>query len=72
MTPLTGNTGEIRWIYSVPQSTDATMFLLTIGRIAMRGRWQGKMGEYFIAYCPMPKRDKVLEEKLIEQGVIPR
>jgi hypothetical protein len=73
MPPLfTAPPGEIRWTYAVPPSTDAMMFLLTIGRIAMRGRWQGRMGEFFVAYCPMPKRDKALEEQLIAEGVIPR
>lgn len=72
MNHLTAPAGDIRWTYAVPPNSDSTMFLLTIGRIAMRGRWQGALGEFFIAYCPMPKRDKQLEEELIAKGVIPR
>lgn len=52
------------WTYSVPERTDADVLLLTVGDTLTRGTWKGELGEFFKAWCKMPKRDKVLEEKL--------
>ena len=64
---VTAAPGDIYWRYWVPQNTDAKMLLLTKGGIAVAGSWSGELGQYFRAWCPMPKRDKVLEQRLFEQ-----
>lgn len=53
--------GEVFWRYTVPRTTDSKMMLLTIGGVAVIGNWRGTVGEHFIAWCPLPKRDKQLE-----------
>lgn len=68
---VTAPAGGVYWRYEVPDTT-ATVLLLTIGRVAMKGPWSGEMGQYYIAWSPLPKRDKALEDQLIEAGVIPR
>ena len=71
-TPITGATGEIFWRYEVPTNKGGTMQLLTIGRVATKGPWTGALGENYIAWAPMPRRDKDTEGRLIEAGIIPR
>lgn len=61
---LTGATEEIYWRYEEPEHKSAKCLLLTVGRVAVIGQWYGKLGEAFVAYSPMPKRDKEREEKL--------
>lgn len=56
--------GEIYWRYSIPTRTDSKMWLLTIGNVAVIGNWSGALGEFYKAWCPMPKRNKALEEQL--------
>ena len=63
ITHVTADVGGIRWHYSKPENTGAKMILLTIGKIAVFGNWYGEVGELYIAWSPMPKRDKVLEEQ---------
>jgi hypothetical protein len=62
---------ELGWRYEVPQRTDAKVQLLTIGRTTATGNWYGRYGEHFIAWCPLPKRDKRKEAELIAAGLIP-
>lgn len=62
--------GEIFWRYEVAPRTDAKVWLLTRGRIAVPGNWAGAYGESFIAWAPMPKRDKDIENRLIAEGKI--
>jgi hypothetical protein len=61
---IADNTVSNDWIYEVPPRTDAKVQLLTVGRIATYGSWYGELGEHFIAYCPLPKRNKELERRL--------
>lgn len=61
---ITAPAGEVYWRYEVPTSTDAKVFLLTVGRVAVVGNWQGAYGQSFIAWAPLPKRDKEQEARL--------
>ena len=63
---ITAMPGDIFWRYWKPMRTDAKMLLLTKGGVAVTGNWYGEVGDSFLAWCPMPKRDKVLERKLFE------
>lgn len=56
--------GEVYWRYEVPKSTDAKVLLLTIGRVAVTGNWYGPYGQNFIAWAPLPRRDKEQEARL--------
>jgi hypothetical protein len=55
---------EVVWQYSMPTRRCKTL-LLTIGGICLTGDWQGALGEYYLAWAPMPKRDHELERKLL-------
>lgn len=56
--------GEVYWRYEVPKATDSKVLLLTVGGVAVTGNWTGKFGQYFIAWAPLPKRDKAQEARL--------
>ena len=56
--------GELYWRYTIPQRSDSKMFLLTKGGVAVVGNWSGALGEFFLAWCPMPKRNRALEESM--------
>lgn len=56
--------GELHWRYEIPENRSAKVQLLTVGGIAVHGHWYGAFGEAFIAWCPLPKRDKELEARL--------
>jgi hypothetical protein len=62
--------GECYWRYEIAPRSDAKVQLLTKGRIATHGQWTGAYGEQFIAWAPMPKRDKKTEARLIAEGKI--
>ena len=51
------------WRYEVCPYSD-TVDLLTVGGIRVKGRWQGKLGEQYMAWMPLPKRDKRKEFEL--------
>ena len=62
---FTGTSTDIYWRYEEPVNKNDTMFLLTaFGKIVVKGTWSGKLGEYYIAYSPMIKRDKDKEREL--------
>ena len=64
-THLTSNPGEpIDWNYEIPVHPGAKMQLLTIGNIAVHGTWKGRLGQYYKAWAPMPRRNKQLEKQL--------
>ena len=48
------------WRYEVCPYSD-TVDLLTVGGIRLKGQWQGKLGEQYMAWMPLPKRDKQKE-----------
>lgn len=60
----TASPGELYWRHSLPCRTDSKMLLLTVGEVAVIGQWYGTVGEHFLAWCPLPKRDKALEVSL--------
>ncbi|WP_191058448.1 hypothetical protein [Geminicoccus harenae] len=64
-THITAPAGEIGWNYSIPPDRGAKVLLLTVGHIAVLGRWEGRVGEFYLAWSPLPKRDKV-RERMIE------
>lgn len=51
------------WRYEVCPYRD-TVDLLTVGGIRVKGQWQGKLGEQYMAWMPLPKRDKLKEFEL--------
>lgn len=57
----------VEWNYEKPERQGAKMMLLTIGCILVTGTWSGEVGENFLAWAPMPKRDKA-KEREIEQA----
>lgn len=61
--PVTASKDGLEYRYSVPESS-SKMILLTIGDVAVMGNWAGELGQYYKAWCPLPKRDKVLEKQL--------
>lgn len=62
--PITADPGDVFWRYEVPARTDAKVLLLTKGGIAVSGNWTGRLGEFFCAWAPLPKRDKKREREL--------
>lgn len=51
------------WRYEVCPYGD-TVDLLTVGGIRVKGQWWGKLGEHYMAWMPLPKRDKHKELEL--------
>jgi len=52
--------GDVYWRFTLPTSTGSKMLLLNLGGVAVIGNWQGALGEYFQAWCPLPKKPKPL------------
>lgn len=52
------------WRYEKPQH-NGKMNLLTIGGVAVHGSWYGEVGEYFLAWAPLLKRDKQKEREIL-------
>lgn len=59
---ITAATQELFYRYTAPPNREAKVILLTTGKVATLGPWGSGLG--VIAWCPLPKRDKQLEEKL--------
>lgn len=64
---IAGPAGEVYWRYEVPSDRGAKMLLLTVGGICVSGRWYGALGENFLAWSPMPKRNRDAERSLINK-----
>lgn len=58
MIPMSAAPGDLYWRKSVPPHTNRKMLLRTIGGVAIVGRWEGTVGQYFVAWCPLPKSGK--------------
>lgn len=54
--------GEMLFNYGPPPDVNKKVILLTTGRVALVGRWGDGAG--VIAWYPLPKRNKKLEEDL--------
>jgi hypothetical protein len=63
-THITAPQGDIGWRYEVAPSADAKVLLLTVGRVAVVGNWYGPLGKAFVAWAPLPRRDKEQEARL--------
>lgn len=61
--------GEVYFRYEVPANRGAKMLLLNTGGVAVVSNWTGQYGEQFIAWAPLPKRNKAEEIRL---GLIPK
>lgn len=61
--PITAPNNEIYWRYERPQHGGKCL-LLTIGRVAIVGNWSGDYGQHFVAWSPLPQRDKNQEISL--------
>lgn len=47
--------GQLYWRREVCPHAGAKVLLLTVGRVCVVGHWYGAYGQYFTAWCPMPK-----------------
>lgn len=63
MKPITAPTNQLYIRYTKPTHSGKCL-LLTIGGVLIVGKWDGEVGQYFLGWCPMPKRDKELEREL--------
>lgn len=59
--------GQVFWRYDIPQDRGSKTLLLTVGGICVTGTWLGDLGQYYIAWAPMPKRDKAAERLIFNQ-----
>lgn len=49
------------WNYSIPPQTDSKIILLTIGGVAVIGQWSGYLGQYYTAWTPLLKTNKLID-----------
>ena len=60
-------TDKPQWCYTKPPYTpDTKLQLLTIGGMCVTGNWRGRVGEYFLAWAPLLKRDKQVEREILQ------
>jgi hypothetical protein len=52
------------WEYLKPAPSGTKVSLLTIGGVQVVGIWEGKPGEFYLAWAPLLKRNKRLEQDL--------
>lgn len=52
------------WIYEVP-ARKGKMHLLTVGCVSVTGDWKGELGEFYLAWSPLLKRDKEKEAAIV-------
>lgn len=48
--------GEIYWREEKCPHGGSTVLLLTVHGVLVKGVWQGELGEFYVAWCPLPKR----------------
>ncbi len=53
------------WVYEKPKK-NGKMQLLTIGGVAVSGTWRGEVGDFYLAWAPLLKRDKVKEAEILK------
>jgi hypothetical protein len=53
--------------YELPPTKSAKMLLLTTGCVLVPGHWYGDLGEFFLGWAPMPRRNKQREEEILAQ-----
>lgn len=55
------------WRYEKPKhGAGMKTQLLTIGGISITGNWRGELGEAYLAWAPLLKRDKLIERQILE------
>jgi hypothetical protein len=47
--------GEVYWRHEVCPHKGAEVLLRNVGGVCTKGQWYGALGQYFIAWSPMPK-----------------
>jgi hypothetical protein len=52
---LSAPPGDLYWRESVPALTGHKMLLRTVGNVAIVGKWTGTLGQYYTAWCPLPR-----------------
>lgn len=57
--------GESYWRYGISAPLGEKLLLLTVGGVAVIGNWQGMMGDMYLAWSYLPKRDKEAEKAII-------
>lgn len=62
MNPITAPNSELGWRYDAPADTSSKILLLQKEGCAVVGTWGRGLG--WMAWCPLPKRDIVLEKRL--------
>lgn len=66
-THIAAGKGELYWRYAAPtEFSGAKRLLLTVGGIAVVGRWEGKVGQFYEAWCPLPKKERKVENGQIK------
>lgn len=63
------HSGQAYWRYDEPAPKGVKILLLTVGAVAVIGVWEGEPGEHFIAWSPLPKRNKEKETALYFRAV---
>lgn len=47
--------GQLYWRHEVCPHQGAKVLLLTTGNVCIVGMWRGDVGDFFRAWCPLPK-----------------
>lgn len=47
--------GQVYWRHEKCPHRSSKVLLLTVGGICVTGSWYGDVGQYFLAWSPMPK-----------------
>jgi hypothetical protein len=58
---------RMQWRYEVAPHRGAKVQLLTIGGMSVVGTWYGELGEAFLAWAPLLKRDKAREREILDK-----
>lgn len=61
---ITGEPEDIYFRYEEPAHKGKKCLLLTVGGVLVVGSWSGELGEHYLAWSPMMKRDKEKEEQI--------
>lgn len=54
------------WSYTRPQvPANTKMQLLTTGGVCVVGTWEGELGEHYVGWAPLLRRDKAEERRIL-------
>lgn len=56
--------GEAFWRYEEPAPLGEKLLLLTVGGIAVIGKWASQRGDLYLAWSYLPKRNKEQEHRI--------